>query len=229
MSAGADRKVVFALLAVAALCLIGLGATLYRGKAAQLRGLEQELSDKEAQYVEVRAKLASQPELETTYAQLQARLSVLEPALPDSAYIPTFLRQIEGLATGTRNTIIGIRPKPVTRNPAAASAVEINNETGEITEAADQAGPASPAGPAGPAVQPLPYDYVPIELKLEGTYWTVIDFLEELQQFPKMIAVNEVGFYPSQAGSDARQSPDLAATMELTAVVTKGGNDGTAH
>jgi len=228
MSAGADRKVVFALLAVAALCLIGLGATLYRGKAAQLRGLEQELSDKDARYVEVRAKLASQPELETTYARLQARLSVLEPALPDSAYIPTFLRQIEGLATGTRNTIIGIRPKPVTRSPAAASAsaVEINNETGEITQAADQAGP---AGPAGPAVQPLPYDYVPIELKLEGTYWTVIDFLEELQQFPKMIAVNDVGFYPSQAGADARQSPDLAATMELTAVVTKGGNDGTAH
>jgi Tfp pilus assembly protein PilO len=222
MSAGADRKVVFALLAIAALCLIGLGATLYRGKAAQLRGLEQELSDKEAQYVEVRAKLASQPELETEYAQLQARLSVLEPALPDSAYIPTFLRQIEGLATGTRNTIIGIRPKPVARGPAA-SAVEINDETGEITQAADQ------AAPAGPAVQPLPYDYVPIELRIEGTYWTVIDFLQELQQFPKMIAVNDLGFYPSQAGADARRSPELSATMELTAVVTKGGNDGTAH
>ena len=222
MTAGADRKVVFALLAIAALCLIGLGATLYRGKAAQLRGLEQELSDKEAEYVEVRAKLASQPELETSYAQLQARLSVLEPALPDSAYIPTFLRQIEGLATGTRNTIISIRPKPVARGPVG-NAVEINDETGAITQIADQ------AGPGGPAVQPLPYDYVPIELRIEGTYWTVIDFLEELQQFPKMIAVNDLGFYPSQAGADARQSPELAATMELTAVVTKGGNDGTAQ
>lgn len=222
MTAGADRKVVFALLAIAALCLIGLGATLYRSKAAQLGALEQELIDKEAEYVEVRGKLASQPELETKYAQLQARLSVLEPTLPDSAYIPTFLAQIEGLATGTRNTIISIRPKPVARS-SVGNAVEINDETGEITQVADQ------AGPGAPVVQPLPYDYVPIELRIEGTYWTVIDFLEELQQFPKMIAVNDLGFYPSQPGADAGRSPELAATMELTAVVTKGGNDGTAH
>ena len=223
MTTGADRKVVFALLAVAALCLVGLGATLYRSKAAQLRGLEQTLIDKEAEYVEVREKLARQPELETNYAQLQARLSVLEPALPDSAYIPTFLRQIEGLATGTQNTIIGIRPKPVARGPGGGGAVEINDETGAITQVAEH------DAPGGPEVQPLPYDYVPIELRIEGTYWTVIDFLEDLQQFPKMIAVNDLGFYPSQAGADARQSPELSATMELTAVVTKGGNDGTAQ
>ncbi|NIQ99911.1 MAG: hypothetical protein GTN78_06870, partial [Gemmatimonadales bacterium] len=42
----------------------------------------------------------------------------------------------------------------------------------------------------------LPYDFRPIELKLEGTYWTMVAFLEQLRQFPKMIAVNDVSFSP---------------------------------
>ena len=45
MNSGPDRKVVYALLAVASLCLIGLGATLYRTKANQLATLEKELAE----------------------------------------------------------------------------------------------------------------------------------------------------------------------------------------
>jgi len=40
-----------------------------------------------------------------------------------------------------------------------------------------------------------------------------------------MIAVNDISFSPTQAGISARLSPKLTATMDLTAVVTKGGNN----
>ncbi|UCC68111.1 MAG: type 4a pilus biogenesis protein PilO [Armatimonadota bacterium] len=216
MSGGGDRKVVFALLGVAMLCMIGLGASLYHAKTGELSKLRQELEQKENQLAEVRKKLTELPTLEARYARLQARLSVLEPSLPDSAYIPTFLRQIEGLATGTRNNILMIRPKPaVQRN--AAPGVTINDETGKIVH--NQAGGGQPQPVA------FPYDFVPIELRLEGTYWTAISFLAELQKFPKMIAVNDISFSPTQAGIGARRSPRLTATMGLTAVVTKGGNN----
>lgn len=218
MSVGGDRKVVFALLGVAVLCLIGLGASLYHAKAGELTDLEQKLAAKEAELQEVETKLTQLPELETHYGELQERLSVLEPALPDSAYIPTFLNQIERLARETRNDILLIRPKPPVKR-SAADAVTVNDETGEIVHNPNAAGQA-----AQPAA--LPYDFVPIELRIEGTYWTVIDFLEKLKQFPKMIAVNDISFSPTQGRAEPGRSPDLTAAMELTAVVTKGDSDG---
>ena len=216
MSAGGDRKVVFALLGIAVLCLIGLGGSLYHAKTSELSKLKGELEANETQLTEVRGKLTELPQYEARYAKLQTRLSVLEPSLPDSAYIPTFLRQIEGLATGTENRILTIRPKPAIQRTAAPTTT-INDETGEIVQIEGK--------PAAPEPVALPYDFVPIELRLEGTYWTAIDFLVELQKFPKMIAVNDVSFVPDQSRLGAGQSPRLTATMDLTAVVTKGGND----
>ncbi|MCJ7752270.1 MAG: type 4a pilus biogenesis protein PilO [Armatimonadetes bacterium] len=220
MSAGGDRKIVFALLGIGILCLIGLGASLYHGKATELKELQTALGAKETELEEMQTQVTQLPQLEEQYQDLRGRLSVLEPGLPDSAYIPTFLRQIESLASGTRNDILLIRPKPAIKQSAADSAVSINNETGEIIKDAEK-----PAG-AAPAPPPMPYDFVPIELRVQGTYWTVIDFLAELQRFPKMIAVNDISFSPNQGGLDSGRSPNLTASMELTAVVTKGGSDG---
>lgn len=229
MTTGPDRKVVFALLGIAALCLIGLGASLYRAKGTELTNLHNQLDQKETQLEEVRVKLAKQPELEAEYARLQARLAVLEPALPDSAYMPTFLRQIERLAAATNNRIVMIRPKAKTGTKAAATA-NINNETGEIIPAkAGGEEDAQAKDDKAAAEVVLPYDYSSIDLKIDGTYTTIIDFLQELQRFPKMIAVNDIGFAPKQSGKDVKRSPELTATMGLTAVVTKGGKDGTSE
>jgi hypothetical protein len=226
MSAGTDRKVVFALLAIAALCLIGLGASLYRAKSGELRVLHRELTSKQNQLEVVRKKLTKQPELEAKYARLQARLAVLEPTLPDSAYMPTFLRQIEHLAVATENRIVGIRPKASTA-AGKSSPVRVNDETGEVLKegaekASGQASANAEKSGQGKDKPKVPYDYSSIELKIEGTYSTVIGFLRELERFPKMIAVNDIGFSP-KSGKEADQSPELTATMELTAVVAKGG------
>jgi len=229
MTMGPDRKVVFALLGIAALCLIGLGASLYRAKGSALKKLHVELDQKEAQFEEVQVKLAKQPELEEKYGKLQARLAVLEPALPDSAYMPTFLRQIERLAAETNNRIVMIRPKARTATQAPSDK-QINNETGEIIPTTAEGGKAAKPGEATPTPEPaLPYDYSSIDLKVDGTYSTIIGFLQELQQFPKMIAVNDIGFAPKQAGKEMQRSPELTATMGLTAVVTKGGKDGASQ
>jgi len=215
MKSGPDRKVVFALLAIAGLCVVGLGASLYRSKVAQLAKMQGELAERRARLAGLQDKLHEQPKLEAEYARLQARLSVLEPALPDSAYIPTFLRQIENLATSTHNRIIMIRPKQQAEETKKRN-LNINEETGEVV-----GGAGSEPAESKPK---LPYDQVPIEVKLQGSYWTVIDFLAELQRFPKMIAANDISFAPEKVG--ARQSSSLVATLALTAVVTKQGAGG---
>jgi Tfp pilus assembly protein PilO len=223
MSVVGDRKIVYALLGIAVLCLIGLAGSLYHAKAAELKQLQQTLETKQAELTETKAKLGKLPELEQQYQDLRARLAVLEPGLPNAAYIPTFLRQIEGLAIGTNNDIQLIRPKPAVKSSAAKSAVKINDETGEVVK--EKKGATS--GEETEKLEPkLPYDFVPIELRLQGTYWTVISFLTELQQFPKMIAVNDISFTPNQSGMDPGRSPNLTASMELTAVLTKGDDDG---
>jgi Tfp pilus assembly protein PilO len=224
MNTGGDRKIVYALLGIAVLCLIGLGGSLYHSKASQLKELQQALSKKQTELTETKAKVEKLPELEQQYQGLRARLTVLEPTLPNAAYIPTFLRQLEGLAVGTSNEILLIRPKPAIKKTGANSAVRINNETGEVVKEEKKAG--APGDSTAEQEAPeLPYDFVPIELRVQGTYWTVINFLSELQRFPKMIAVNDISFSPIQGGPEGR-SPNLTASMELTAVVTKGGSDG---
>jgi len=226
MSVVGDRKIVYALLGIAVLCLIGLAGSLYHAKAAEVKQLQQTLDKKQTELAETKAKLAKLPELEQQYQDLRARLAVLEPGLPNAAYIPTFLRQIEGLATGTSNDIQLIRPKPAVKTSGAKAAVKINDETGEVLQE-DKKGAAA-SGVTEKKEVKLPYDFVPIELRLQGTYWTVINFLSELQRFPKMIAVNDISFSPNQSGAEAGRSPSLTASMELTAVVTKGDDDGRA-
>jgi Tfp pilus assembly protein PilO len=230
MIAGADRKVVYALLGIAALCLIGLGASLYRAKSGELSRLRQDLTTKEKQLGEVKVKLIKQPDLEAKYAQLQTRLSVLEPSLPDSAYMPTFLRQIERLATETNNNIVSIRPRAKARSAKGGSDVKVNNETGEVIKPAtadekQQGGSGKSAGGDEDTKSKIPYDYSLIELKVDGTYSTTLAFLTALQRFPKMIAVNDIAFSPKATGLTQR-IPELTATMDLTAVVSKGAKNG---
>lgn len=236
MTATTDRKVVVALVIIVSACLVGLGGSLYRIKSSELSTLQQELTRKQAERDEVKAKIARMPELEAKYADLQQRLAILEPTLPSRAYIPTFLRQIENLAAGTANGIVSIRPQEKKKTATAKKATKINSETGEVIKDDDKSksggkdGGKAESGTGGAASKgeeaeqkpSLPYGFVPIELQIQGTYWTQIEFLKQLQRFPKMIAVNSVGFSPDLRSGTAHS---LTAVMDLTAVVSEHKTD----
>jgi Tfp pilus assembly protein PilO len=231
MNSPTDRKVVVALLAIFVVCLVGLGGSLYRTKAAELKSLRAELAKKTEERDKVTAQIAQMPELEAKYAQLQERLSILEPALPDSAYIPTFLRQIENLAVGTNNQIVAIRPRAEIK-AGNGKGVQVNDETGDVVQGGEERPAPTAGGKEGAEAPKLPYRFIPIEVKTEGTYWTAVDFLRELQGFPKMIAVNNVTFAPkSDARGGAANRQGLVTTMDMLAVVatTKGKTNGSAQ
>ncbi len=222
-----DRKIVMALFAVFALVLLGGALCIYRNESSRLGDLRTVLQDDTKRLDDVHQKVDQMPALEASYSELHSRLACLEKPLPTAAYIPTFLGQIEALARETNNDISGIRPREPEKTAASAGKkdVKVNNETGEVTKGDTSADDKDKKEAKKPE---LPYDFVPIEMKIEGTYWTALQFLDKLQQFKKMIAVDTVEF--AQGSTDARANPGaeqrLQVSLTLTAVVAKGEHDG---
>jgi Tfp pilus assembly protein PilO len=221
-----DRKIVIALFALFALVLAGSAFCIYRNENSRLSAMHTVLDGDTKRLEDVQEKVSRMPELEASYARLEARLVFLEKPLPTAAYIPTFLAQIEQLARDTNNDIDGIRPREPEKTAGAAgkSDAKINNETGEVMKDDGSSGDKGKQDPKEAKKPVLPYDFVPIDMKIEGTYWKALQFLDKLQSFKKMIAVNTISFSPGKTDQQAAPGSDqrLAVSMTLVAVVPKG-------
>jgi len=230
MTSTFDRKVVVALFVVFTLVLTGCAVCIYRAKASDLGSLRSQLHGHTARLTDIKSKVDRMPQLEAEYDRVASHLAFLEKPLPDAAYIPTFLAQIELLARETKNDIVIIRPKkkPKAGPGGAKGEAKINNETGELVKEDENAADKTEKKAAKDKAQ-LPYDFIPIEMKIEGTYWTALQFLQQLQRFPKMIAVNTVGFAPRTSAGPTRDDQALSISLDLTAVVMKGAKDGNAQ
>src|SRR5687768_13196308 len=79
--------------------------------ADQLRGKEMELKDGER--IALRRDEARQA-LEAD----RSLVANLEPGVSNAAYVPTLLKQLETLATATRNKVVGVRPQVATQAPS---------------------------------------------------------------------------------------------------------------
>lgn len=211
-----NRAMQFALLALGLCILVAAAIGLQRSKSGQLQELNATLASKQNELVEARLKVKQLPKMEQQYKDLSQQVAILEKVLPTEAYIPTFLNQLQTLAGQTENDVLLIKPEAKRKLRASA--------------ANDSEAPASEGGAAAtssaPAAKPTAalYDEMGIQLDLEGTYWSALNFLEKLQAFPKMIAVNEVTMKPksgskSQSGADDDLKLDIS--LRLTAVMAK--------
>jgi len=63
-----------------------------------------------------------------------------------------------------------------------------------------------------------PYERMPIEMQLQGRYWTMVSFLDHLDRFPKMIAVNDISFSPS----GGQKKSAISSRLQLIALVYEG-------
>jgi Tfp pilus assembly protein PilO len=208
------------IVAVIAVALLVAGWFAYASRRAKLNGLQATLKAKQTELDNLEPELARRPELEAEYSHLQERLAVLEPSLPTYAYVPTLLRQLEHLAQDTGNKIDSIKPQRARANvkqkkPEPGSEVD-GDEPGQ--QAGQKPGEEAPA-----AEEPVvPYDPLDIDVEIQGTYWTTIKFLEQLQAFPKMLAVNEMSLRPPCAAGTVA-SPRLNVKIAVKALVIKRG------
>lgn len=217
------HKSLVAIMAAAMVVLLGIGVFVYRARARTLAELRAELTQKQTELAGAKARIAKRPQLEKEYAALRAELAVLEPTLPTYAYVPTFLKQIEALATDTDNAVAGVRPQPKPQTPPAAPAAAEGEGGGEAKPASEAPGAKAGAEPAEPRV--MAYDHLPIEISLVGGYWSTAEFLSHLATFPKMIAVNDLQVAPAARAEGICGAPDLQVRLNLLALIYKDGEE----
>lgn len=213
MNRKSSSKMTILLAAVLVVGLVALGVLQLRSRLSTMNSLKANLRSKQTELAELQGKQNRQPELEADYQQLRDRLALLEPTLPTSAYIPTFLKQIERIAVETGNQISGIRPLPKLPSPTASA----GGDNPEGTK------PAENQQQAKQAEQAFPYDTVPIEVNLKGNYYTTINFMDRLRRFPKMIAVNELAF-SSASQPRPGEMPMMSVKLHMIALITKDGD-----
>jgi len=152
-----------------ALAVLALGGGLVywqmgnRSAAAErVARLQSELPDMD----QVNADLVkSQQDLEAARIELEH----LEKSLPETAYIPTLLKELEMLGTSKNVKVTGIRPLLVPNNTK-----EVANE--------DDA-----------------YQKLDIDITGQGTYRALLEMISALKGFPKILAVNTISMQPKQS------------------------------
>ncbi|HTQ09339.1 MAG TPA: type 4a pilus biogenesis protein PilO [Fimbriimonadaceae bacterium] len=144
---------------------------------------------------QVKNSATLQKELADSQASLQdcaSRLKHLEFGVQDYAYIPTMLSELDKLGRASGINVVGVRPIP---KPAATK------KTAGDTESTKKKN----------------YDEIDVEVKGEGSYRSVINFVEALGKFPKIVAARTVELTPKT--SPGQTSALLDVTIDLRAYV----------
>lgn len=188
MNRGPNPKF-FLMLACASLVLGG-GAIYWQSSQLSearegAKGLRNKLRDERATELEVATTTEKVQES-------QRQLDHLEMGVPELAYIPTLLTELESVGKQNGIAVLGVRP---------------------VVKAAEA------KKPDGTAPKKQAYEELNIEVKGRGNYLAVAAFLEALRTFPKIVAVRTVTLSPKSTdhGGAAFGSPSLDATVEIRA------------
>jgi len=149
---------------------------------AQLR--DESAVDKELEGVEGRLK------------KTKASLAHLEMGVPNTAYVPTLLRELEETGREQGMTITGVRPKVNTTAPTPAQ------------KSGDQ---------NGEKEKPKPYEEQLIEVKGTAEYGSVLGFLLALENFPKIVRLESIDVAPRSQTQMDNTMGGLEVTITLKA------------
>jgi Tfp pilus assembly protein PilO len=170
---------------------LGGGATYFQYNAVQAV---------KADVTALESQVPSQKELEKSLAdshgklaEYQLKLSHLEQSVPDVAYIPTLMKELEQIGLGKGIKVTGVRPAPAVVAPALP-----------------EEGSTKP--------KKKDYDEITIEVKGRGHYDNIKAFLDAIQEFPKVIAVKTISMTPMRDGTDG-PAGDIELVVNVVAYV----------
>ncbi len=184
----------------------GLCYMQYQG-LSQLKADVATLKKEEKNPKEVETELAA---AKGKLEQSKVQLAHLEQGVPELAYVPTLLKELEKAGTDSGMEVLSIRPVP--RAVAAP-------KKGESLKAKSK-----------------PYTELDIQVGCRGDYKAAAKFLKALQMFPKILAARTISMQPKSGqqvdAKSAGGSPRLDVMFELRAFLfategdaAKGSND----
>jgi Tfp pilus assembly protein PilO len=179
------------------LILSGVVFLLGCGGAYVLYG---EYSSKEAEAAKLRKDTKDFKQLETELQTIidenkdnMVKLAHLEKGVPEMAYVPTMLKELEAFGKKNGIQVLGVRPVPQAQS----------NDPKKKPKA-------------------KPYNELTIEIKGRGAYRSAMSFVTGLKTFPKIVAARMVSLAPKndqKAGEAAART--LEMTVELRAYLFK--------
>lgn len=180
---------------VMGLIILG-GIGLYVWQSGEIAEIEKIVRQKKDE-VAAGEKIALQlNQLEAEYAQMQSQLRFLESDVPQPSYIPTWLKQAEGLAKQVNLQFNSAKPTFV---PAPEPPKDEEQRKKFV---------------------PQPYDTYKVDMEIRGTYWNMARFLYRMTEFQKIIAVDTVSI-TSRSNNPGEYDENLTAKLLITAFVFK--------
>ncbi len=169
------------------LTLAGGGGLAYMqyGKIGAAQTKLQELRGQARDKAEVERELE---QTEEQLAQIHTELKHLEKSVPQMAYVPTMLAELERIGKENGIVVTGVKPMPEKVQPK-----------GQETN-----------------TQPKPYKEIAIEVQGRGNYASVMRFVQALTRFPKIVAAENLSLSPVSGQQDNGRN-ELTVTIYLNA------------
>jgi Tfp pilus assembly protein PilO len=153
-------------------------------KGGELTKLKQQAQDPK----DLEIKLA---DLNNEAAATGVKLAHLEQGVPEVAYVPTMLKELEAFGKKNGIAVFGVRPMM------------------------------PPASAPDKKKKAKPYEELIIEVKGKGRYASVLQFVRALNTFPKIVAVKAVSLSPKREQAEQMGYSRLDITIELRAYLFK--------
>lgn len=184
---------VFMMLTVVA--LFGAGGACYY-QYTQLQDSQDKAAKLKEQLLDEKGLQRKVDESLVVVEEAEQMLEHLEKGVPQFAYVPTMLRELESVGKSNGCLIYGVKPKlPKPEKP----------KKGE-----------KKAGKS-PAKSKKPYTELEIEVTGRGQYERILSLVTALEGFPKIIAVRAVDMTPKKTSKDDTAPLNLEFTLSIRA------------
>ena len=150
------------------------------------------------------------PQLEETLNSMRAQLKGIEWELPSSAYVPTFLQELENWAKECNVKLTNLSPQQAPTSPPP------NKEAPEETA---KRGALKGEAKSQQTTKPKPYETISFNIQVEGNYYAINKFLDGFRRFPKAISLSKLDINPQQTEGGA---PILRVSISLDMAVLAG-------
>lgn len=171
----------------------GVGVVLGAGLLyVQYTGLTEQQAKVDKLTGEVRAQRDVPAQLQVSQRELdrvKSELAHLERNVPDFAYVPTLLRELETIGKASGLKVLGIRP--IAKSDATKA-----DEAKGLTK---------------------PYEEIDIDVTCRGSYGGILKFVNALNAFPKIVAARAVSVEPKPDPLQPKLAPELEISARMRA------------
>lgn len=211
--------ILFSLIALGVVILLG-GMITFLSLFSRVQIIDRDAAAVAHQCAVIQKGLKSEKGLIDERDGLLRDLATLDWKLADYRYIPTYLAQIQRAATSTGNTIMSIQPselKPLDlaklnlAKPLTLSDMSVTAKPRVVTTA--QAGATGDGSPV--QVKKARYQIIAINLTITGDFHSLMQFLDALRNFRKMIRVRTLTITPDTSDGKVK----VTTRIETEAVI----------